>query len=153
MTATRKIYFRQFQGSVKRRLIPGFYMDMWNSILEKALNEKSKTMDRPASHILIDPLRKDYFNVFCENFLLHFLEEDRSSKYGGNYNLYSIDYDICLENNIKYAEEKDEFTAIRFIYDSVLSEYDPYFINEKVKSYKCPDCKKYTMNLKFPITR
>lgn len=142
MTATRKIYFRQFQGSVKRRLIPGFYMDMWNSILEKALSEKSKSMDRPASHILIDPLRKDYFNVFCENFLLHFLEEDRSSKYGGNYNLYSIDYDICLENNIKYAEEKDEFTAIRFIYDSVLSEYDPYFINEKVKSYKCPDCQK-----------
>ncbi|MGG3677448.1 MULTISPECIES: ORC-CDC6 family AAA ATPase [Heyndrickxia] len=138
--SARKMYFKQFQGSIKGRLIPGFYMDLWNKIIEKALNEKSKFPDRPASHILIDPVRKDYLNMFCENFLLNFLEEGRASKAGGNYNLYSIDYDICNDNNIKYAEDKDEFTAIRFIYDSVLSEFDPYFIKDKIKSYKCPKC-------------
>lgn len=140
--SARKIYFKQFQGSIKGRFIPGYYMDMWNKIMEKALNEKTKHPDRPASHILIDPIRKDYMNLFCENFLIHLLEEGRASKAGGNYNLYSIDYDICNDNNIKYAEEKDEFTAIRFIYDSVLADFDPYFIKDKIKSYKCPECER-----------
>ncbi|MDU6113432.1 MAG: hypothetical protein E6649_03400 [Paeniclostridium sordellii] len=140
--ATRKIYFKQFQGSIKSKLIPGFYMDLWSDILEKSLLEKGKHPDRPASHILIDPVRKDYMNILCENFLIHFLEEGRSSKYGGYYNLYSIDYDICIDNNIKYAEEKDEFTAARFIYDSILSKYDAYFIKDKIKSYRCPECGK-----------
>lgn len=142
MRSARKMYSKQFQGSIKKRLIPGFYMDLWNSILEKALSEKAKHSDRPASHILIDPIRKDYMNLFCENFLIHYLEESRTSKYGGNYNLYSIDYDICLDNNIKYAEEKDEFTAVRFVYDSVLSKYDAYFTKDKIKSYKCNQCGK-----------
>lgn len=140
MKSARKMHMKQFQGSIKGRLISGYYMDMWNKIIEKALKEKSKSPDRPASHILLDPIRKDYMNVFCENFLLHLLEEGRSSKAGGNYNLYAIDYDICVENNIKYAEEKDEFTAIRFIYDSVLNEFDPYFVKDKIKSFKCPKC-------------
>jgi hypothetical protein len=91
---------------------------------------------------LIDPLRKDYLNILCENFHLHFLAENISSKYGGSYNLYSIDYDICNEYNIKYAEEKDEYTAVRFIYDSILNAFDPYFTKEKSKSYRCPSCNK-----------
>ncbi|EJT6171156.1 helix-turn-helix transcriptional regulator [Clostridium perfringens] len=140
--ATRKIYFKQFQGSMKSKLIPGFNMDLWSDILEKAISEKNKHPDRPASHILIDPIRKDYLNILCENFLVHFIEEGRSSKYGGNYNLYSIDYDICMDNKIKYAEDKDEFTAIRFIYDSIISKYDGYFTKDKIKSYKCPECGK-----------
>jgi hypothetical protein len=139
---TRKIYYKQFQGSIKARLIPGFYMDLWSDILEKAISEKTKNPARPASHILIDPVRKEYMNILCENFLIHFLEEGRSSKYGGSYNLYSIDYDICFENNIKFAEDKDEFTAVRFIYDSVLSKYDGYFLKERVKSYRCETCGK-----------
>lgn len=104
--------------------------------------KKNKAPDRPASHFLVDPSRKHYLNYFCENFLIHFLEENRSSKYGGKYNLYAIDFDICIDHDIKYAEDKDEFTAIRFIYDNVLSEYDPYFVSEKLKSYKCPTCNK-----------
>ena len=136
----RKIYFKQFQGSVQKHLVPGFYMEMWNRILEKALSEKIKHPDRPASHLLVDPIRKEYLNVFCENFIIHLLEENRSSKVGGSYNLYSLDYDICMDHNIKYAEAKDEFTAIRFIYDSVLSEFDAYFTKEKLRSYKCNKC-------------
>jgi hypothetical protein len=87
-------------------------------------------------------LKKDYLNILCENFHLHFLSENTASKYGGSYNLYSIDFDICNEYNIKYAEEKDEFTAARFIYDTVLSAFDPYFTKEKSKSYRCPKCHK-----------
>ena len=115
-------------------------MDMWSDILQKALAEKQKNSSRPASHILIDPVRKDYMNIFCEYFLTHYLEEGRSSKYGGNYSLYCIDYDICQENSIKFASDKDEYTSVRFIYDSVLSEYDGYFIKDKLKSYKCETC-------------
>lgn len=140
MRSARKTYYKQFEGSVKKGLIPDFYMDLWNSILNRALLEKSKNVDRPASHFMIDPVRKEYLNIFCENFLIHFLEENRTSKYGGSYYLYSIDYDICLDNNIKYAENKDEFTSARFIYDDVLRDYDPYFIKEKIKSYQCPNC-------------
>lgn len=137
---TRKIYFRQFQGAIAKKVIPGFYMDMWNSIIKKALDEKKKNPDRPASHFMIDPIRKKYLNVFCENFIIHCLEDSRASKYGGNYVLFSIDFDICNDNNIAYATEKDEFTAVRFIYDSVLQCYDGYFLKEKIKSYKCPVC-------------
>lgn len=144
MKSTRKIYFQQFQGAIKSRLIQGHYMDMWNSILGKALKEKEKTKKnpRPSSHILLDPIRKSYLNILCENFILHLIEESRASKYGGNYLLYAIDYDICLEYNILYAEQKDEFTAVRFIYDNILSEYDGYFMKDRIKSYRCPQCGK-----------
>lgn len=138
--SVRKIYYKQFEGSIKKKLIPSFYSNMWRELLNRALSEKEKNIDRPSSHFMIDPIRKEYMNVFCENFLVHLLEEDRASKYGGNYYLYTFDFGICLENNIKYAEEKDEFTAVRFIYDSVLNNYDPYFITGNEKSYKCGKC-------------
>lgn len=156
ISSARKTYQKQFIGSVKRKLVYGFYMDMWNAIIKKALTEKSKFPDRAASHIMIDPLRKDYLNVLCENFLVHFLSENISSKHGGNYNLYSIDYDICNEYSIKYADKKDDYTPIRFVYDSVLSEFDPYFLQSKSKSFKCPKCNKiYTEEelVKFKVKR
>ena len=136
------MYMQQFQGAVKKRVIPGYYMDIWNSILKKALFEKDKIKKeaRPASHFMIDPMRSKYLDILCENFIIHLLEESRTSKYGGKYFLYAIDYDICRENNILYAEEKDEFTAARFIYDSVLKEYDCYFVDDSIKSYRCPRC-------------
>lgn len=142
ISSARKTYQRQFEGSIKRKLLPGFYMDMWNAIVAKAVSEKNKHPDRPASHLLVDPVRKEYLNILCENFHLHFLSENIASKYGGSYHLYSIDFDICNEYNIKYAEEKDEFTAVRFVYDSILSAFDPYFTKEKSKSYRCPKCNK-----------
>lgn len=142
ISSARKTYQKQFTGSVKKSLVAGFNLDMWNAILTKASEEKNKFPDRPASHFMVDPLRKDYLNVLCENFLIHFIAENVTSKHGGNYNLYSIDYDVCSEFNIKYADKKDEYTPIRFIYDSVLSEFDPYFLNSKQKSYKCPVCEK-----------
>lgn len=140
--STRKIYQRQFEGAIKKKLIPGFYNDLWNKIIKKAVSEKNKYPDRPASHILISPERKDYLKIFNENFILHLLEEGRSSKHGGNYNLYALDYDISNDLNIKYAETKDEFTAIRFIYDNVLAEFDAYFVKNKLKSYRCTKCEK-----------
>lgn len=138
----KKMYMQQFQGAVKKKIIPGFYMDMWNSILGKALSEKERTKKekRPASHFMIDPMRAKYLEVLCENFIVHLLEESRTSKYGGKYFLYAIDYEICRENDITYAEVKDEFTAARFIYDSVLSKFDCYFVKEAIKSYRCPKC-------------
>jgi hypothetical protein len=142
ISSARKTYQKQFTGSIKKRLVPGFNLDMWSAILAKATEEKNKFPDRPASHFMADPIRKDYLNVLCENFLIHFMSENVTSKHGGKYNLYSIDYDVCSEYNIKYADKKDEYTPIRFIYDSVLSEFDPYFLESKQKSYKCPKCEK-----------
>jgi hypothetical protein len=142
ISSARKTYQKQFTGSVKKRLVPGFNLDMWAAILAKAVEEKNKFPDRPASHFMADPIRKDYLSVLCENFLIHFMSENVTSKHGGKYNLYSIDYDVCSEYNIKYADKKDEYTPIRFIYDSVLSEFDPYFLESKQKSYKCPECEK-----------
>ncbi len=138
--SARKTYFKQYEGAVKRKLIPGFYNDLWSAIVKKALLERGKHSDRPASHFLIEPKRNHYLNIFKENFMLHLLEEGRASKYGGHYNLYSIDYDICQDLNIKYAEVKDEYSGIRFIYDEVLSDFDGYFSKEQLKSYKCPVC-------------
>lgn len=140
--AARKTYYKQFEGAVKKGLIPEFYMDIWNDLLGKAISEKNKNVGRPSSHFMINPERKQYLNILCENFLIHFLEENRTSKYGGKYNLYCLDYDFCMEYNIKFAEVKDEFSSHRFVYDDVLSKYDPYFTKDKVKSYKCPKCNK-----------
>lgn len=142
ISSARKTYQKQFTGSVKKRLVPGFHLDMWNAILERAIEEKNKFPDRPASHFMVDPIRNDYLNVLCENFLVHFMSENVTSKHGGKYNLYSIDYDVCSEYKIKYADKKDEYTPIRFIYDSVLSDFDPYFLESRQKSYQCPECKK-----------
>jgi hypothetical protein len=142
ISTARKTYQKQFTGSIKKRLVPGFNLDMWNAILAKAVEEKNKFPDRPASHFLADPIRKEYLSVLCENFLIHFMSENVTSKHGGNYNLYSIDYDVCSEFKIKYADKKDEYTPIRFIYDSVLAKFDPYFLESKQKSYKCPECEK-----------
>lgn len=139
---TRKIYFKQFQGAIQKRIIPGYYMDMWNSLLKKALDEKKRNPGRPASHFMLDAVRKKYLNVFCENFMVHCLEDSRASKYGGNYVLFAFDYDICNDNNISYADEKDEFTAVRFIYDSILQNFDGYFSKDRIKSYRCPECNK-----------
>lgn len=125
---------------VKFIKVCGLDMDMWNSLLKRALDEKSKDSNRPASHFMIDPIRKKYLNIFCENFMVHCLEDSRASKCGGNYVLYAIDYDICNDNSIIYANQKDEFTAIRFIYDSVFQAYDCYFLKDRIKSYKCPVC-------------
>ena len=72
ISSARKTYQRQFEGSIKRKLLPGFYMDMWNAIIAKAVSEKNKHPDRPSSHLLVDPVRKEYLNVLCENFHLHF---------------------------------------------------------------------------------
>ncbi|MCL2560133.1 MAG: hypothetical protein FWE07_06560 [Turicibacter sp.] len=140
MRATRKIYMQQFQGAIKKRIIPGFHMDMWNSILGRALDEKNKKGARPASHFMLDSSRSKYLEVLRENFVIHLLEENRSSKSGGNYFLYALDYDICMDNNIPYAETKDEFTAVRFIYDAVMAEYDAYFAKDSLKSYSCSGC-------------
>lgn len=156
ITCARKTYQKQFIGSVRKNLIAGYNMDLWNAILEKALAEKNKYPDRAASHLMIDPSRKEYLNVLCENFMIHFISENVVSKHGGNYNLYAIDYDVCSENNIKYADKKDDYTPIRFIYDSVLSTFDPYFIKAKQKSYKCPTCEKIYDEedlIKFKIKR
>lgn len=142
ISTARKTYQKQFTGSIKKRLVPGFNLDMWNAILAKAVEEKNKFPDRPASHFLADPIRKEYLSVLCENFLIHFMSENVTSKHGGNYNLYAIDYDVCSEFKIKYADKKDEYTPIRFIYDSVLAKFDPYFLESKQKSYKCPECEK-----------
>ncbi|WP_289284098.1 MULTISPECIES: hypothetical protein [unclassified Methylophaga] len=140
ISTARKTYQKQFTGSIKKKLVPGYNIDIWNKILEKAKAEKNKYPDRAASHFMLDPIRKEYLNVLCENFMIHFISDNVVSKHGGSYNLYSIDYDVCLEFGIKYADKKDEYTPIRFIYDPVISEFDGYFLGTKQKSYKCSEC-------------
>src|SRR5690606_5689049 len=148
--SARKTYQKQYEGALKRKLIPGFYNDLWRAIISKATAEKNNHSDRPASHLLVDPNRSHYLSIFKENFLLHLLEEGRSSKYGGNYDLYAVDYDICLDLNIKYAEHKDEYTAARFIYDTILSDYDNYFTDTRLKSYRCSVCNRIYQEDELP---
>ena len=46
ISSARKTYQKQFSGSVKKRLVPGFNLDMWNAILAKAIEEKNKFSHR-----------------------------------------------------------------------------------------------------------
>lgn len=54
--------------------------------------------------------------------MVHCLEDSRASKYGGNYVLYAIDYDICNDNT------KHLLDGIDVIYDRL--EVNPFQFSE-----------------------
>jgi len=134
-----KAYLNQFMGACGIA-IPNYYKDIWNSLLDKAILERSKS-DSSSSHYMVLPrneARLKYFNMF---FISHLLTQGRTTKKDkASRSLYSFDYGICIENNMSWGTDKNVIRQQRFVYDSVLEPFDHYFESTKETHWNCPTC-------------
>ncbi len=134
-----KAYLNQFIGSCGIA-IPAYYQDIWNSLLERAILERSK-IEASSSHFMVLPkneMKLKYFNMF---FISHLLTQGRTTKKEkASRSLYCFDYGVCSENNMKWGTDKDVIRQQRFVYDDVFVPYDEHFEKVKEKKWKCNDC-------------
>ena len=135
-------YERHLQGASRDGIaIPSYIEDIYNAIISRASQEAAKSEAR-ASHFMILPENEPklkYLNMF---FLVHLLTRGRTTKKDRTgRSLYCIDYGICLEHNLGFAEHKNVIRQQRFAYDDILVPFDRYFSRHD-DQYKCPVCKK-----------
>ncbi len=134
-----KAYLNQFIGACGVA-IPGFYKDIWDSLLDKALLERSKA-DSSTSHYMVLPkneARLKYFNMF---FISHLLTQGRTTKKDkASRSLYCFDYGVCIENNMIWGTDKNVIRQQRFAYDSTLEPFDHFFEANKEIHWKCSEC-------------
>ncbi len=136
-----KTYLDQMLGSSIDGLgIPAYIPEIWDSLLGRALRERGKSKG-PSSHFMVLPrneLRLKYLNMF---FLIHLLTEGRTTKKEKeSRSLYAFDYGICLENNLRWGDDKNVIRQQRFAYDDSLSEFDNFFKTQVEVGYICPTC-------------
>lgn len=134
-----KAYLNQFIGACGVA-IPSFYKDIWDSLLDKAILERSKS-DSSSSHFMVLPrneVKLKYFNMF---FISHLLTQGRTTKKDkASRSLYCFDYGICIENNMIWGTEKNVIRQQRFAYDTILEPYDHHFESNKETHWECPKC-------------
>ena len=134
-----KAYLNQFVGACGVG-IPSYYKDIWDSLLDKAILERSKT-DSSSSHFMVLPrneVKLKYFNMF---FISHLLTQGRTTKKDkASRSLYCFDYGVCIENNMLWGTDKNVIRQQRFAYDSTLEPFDHYFEINKETRWECPEC-------------
>jgi hypothetical protein len=137
-----KAYLNQLLGAADGSVgIPSYVADIWSAILSRANSERKK--GEAASHFMIldrNDVKLKYLNMF---FVVHLLTKGRTTKKEkDSRSLYSIDYGICVENNLGFATDKNVLRQQRFAFDDTLAEFDPYFQKNDEAKYVCPACKK-----------
>lgn len=134
-----KAYLNQFVGACGVA-IPGFYKDIWDSLLDKAILERTRS-ESSSSHFMVLPrneVKLKYFNMF---FISHLLTQGRTTKKDkASRSLYCFDYGICIENNMLWGTDKNVIRQQRFAYDSTLDPFDHYFEGNRETHWKCPEC-------------
>ena len=115
--------------------------EIHNAIISRASQEAAKS-EAQASHFMILPENEPklkYLNMF---FVVHLLTRGRTTKKDRTgRSLYCIDYGICLEHNLGFAEHKNVIRQQRFAYDDILVPFDRYFSRHE-DQYRCPKCGK-----------
>jgi len=134
-----KAYLNQFMGSCGAA-IPSYYKDIWESLIEKAIEERAKS-ETSSSHFMVLPkneIKLKYFNMF---FIAHLLTQGRTTKKEkASRSLYCFDYGVCVENNISWGTDKNVIRQQRFAYDKILEPFDKYFEQIIEKKWKCSIC-------------
>lgn len=134
-----KAYVNQFIGACGVGL-PAFYLDIWHSLLERAIAERDKAAVS-SSHFMLLPKHEaklKYFNMF---FLAHLLTQGRTTKKDkASRSLYCFDYGVCLENNMVWGEDKNVIRQQRFAYDETLDAFENYFRDSQAKKWRCRSC-------------
>lgn len=135
-------YERQLQGASRDGIaIPSYIEEIHNAIISRASQEAAKS-EAQASHFMILPENEPklkYLNMF---FVVHLLTRGRTTKKDRTgRSLYCIDYGICLEHNLGFAEHKNVIRQQRFAYDDILTPFDRYFSRHE-DQFRCPKCGK-----------
>ena len=135
-----KAYLDQFLGAAGLA-IPGYCEAIWNTIVDRAIEERSKADSATSSHFMILPRNEEklrYLNMF---FLVHLVTKGRTTKKEKlSRSLYVFDYGVCLENNLGYGTDKNTIRQQRFAYDDSLYDFDVYFVRTTEKQYQCSSC-------------
>lgn len=135
-----KAYLDQFLGTAGVA-IPSYCETIWNTIVDRAIEERSKADSASSSHFMILPRNEEklrYLNMF---FLVHLVTKGRTTKKEKlSRSLYVFDYGVCLENNLGYSTDKNTIRQQRFAYDDSLTDFDAYFVRTREKQYQCSKC-------------
>lgn len=137
-----KAYSTQMANAARGNLaLPAHVPEIFDALITRASQERRKIPDSPASHFMITPRNEErvrYLNMF---FLVHLLEQGRTTKKSSeNRSLYSFDYGITEENNLGWGDDKNVIRQQRFAYDDELAEYDRYYSPTHTASYRCIEC-------------
>lgn len=140
--AASRAYLSQLTGAAKDGLAaPTFVYEMWDALISRAIEQRSKVRGVPASHFMVLPRnqsRLKWLNMF---FVVHLLTEGRTTKKERHSrSLYCFDYGICMENNLGFTTDKNVLRQQRFAFDDVLREFDRYFESMEEQRYMCPKC-------------
>lgn len=137
-------YLNQMTGAARDGVaIPEYVPEIWDSLIERAAQERRKIPDSPASHFMVLPKHEERLRFLNMFFLVHLLEKGRTTKKERvNRSLYSFDYGIVLENNLGWGDDKNVIRQQRFAYDTTLQEYDRYYEMGPLASFRCTKCDK-----------
>jgi hypothetical protein len=123
--------------------IPEHVPEIWDSLLDRAAQERRKVPDSPASHFMLLPKYEERMRFLNMFFLVHLLEKGRTTKKERvNRSLYSFDYGIAMENNFGWGDDKNVIRQQRFAYDTTLQEYDRFYEAGQMSSYRCTQCER-----------
>jgi hypothetical protein len=92
------------------------------------------------AHFMVQPKNEERLKYLSMCFLVHLLEEGRTTKKEGlSRSLYCFDYGICLENNLTWETSKNIIRQQRFAYDGTLADFDAFFNTTEDPGYRCKD--------------
>lgn len=132
-------YFGFFNGNVGP-VIPKFYDDMLQSILNRARDERKSHTDKASNMFLIGGFRDNHFKYLTENYLVHLLKKNETSVKGETgLSLYMIDQYFINKYNLGFTLERDIYRQQRFVYNDIMKIYDVYFTDTR-KQFFCPKC-------------
>jgi hypothetical protein len=139
-----KAYLNQMMGAAQdHAAIPEHVIELWDSLLARAGEQRTRGRSKAgaASHFMILPKfepRLKFLNMF---FLLHLLEQGRTTKKEGySRSLYCFDYGVARENNLGWNDDKDTIRQQRFAYDDVLERFDRFYGKAEDEEFTCPNC-------------
>jgi hypothetical protein len=135
-------YLSQLLGAARDGVaIPAFHADMWNALVTRAQQERSKVSDAGASHFMVLARNEQMLSVLNMFFLVHLLTKSRTTKKDrSTRSLYCFDFGICEDNNLGYTTDKNVIRQQRFAYDDVLSRFEPHFGITTEAMFRCPAC-------------
>lgn len=138
-----RAYLNQMTGAAKNGLaIPEHVVEIWESLTERAIQERRKSPDVPASHFMVVPRHEEKLRFLNMFFLVHLIEEGRTTKKESrSRHLYSFDYGAAQDNLLHWGDDKDVIRQQRFVYDDVLEPFDSYYRAGAEPHYSCPQCK------------
>lgn len=132
-------YFGFFNGNVGP-VIPKFYDDMLQSILNRAREERKSHSEKASNMFLVGGFRDNHFKYLTENYLIHLLKKNETSVKGETgLSLYMIDQYFINKYNLGFTLDRDIYRQQRFVYNDIMKNYDVYFTDTR-KQFICPQC-------------